>query len=111
MRHFVGFETPYNVKECVHVAQMGEEFISQSLAGRCALCYAGDIDDLNCGRNDFLSFDELMDRFESLIWDFGDPDVGFGGGLAIGGGLGAGGGEGVENGGLADEGQADDSDL
>jgi hypothetical protein len=82
-----------------------------TLAGGGALGEAGDVDDLDGGGHDALGGDELVDDVEARVGDLGDADVGLGGGLGVGGGLDAGGGEGVEDGGLADEGQADDSDL
>src|SRR5205814_6928681 len=95
----------------VHLPDMGQELVPESLARARTTNDARDVNDPQGGWNDFLGLDELIDRVQAGVGDGDDADVGLDGGEWVVRGEGAGGGEGVEEGALADVGKADDSDF
>src|SRR5207237_3255116 len=104
-------ERPDDVKDRVHLPDMGQELVPEPLAGARPPNDARDVNDPQGGWNDLLGLDELIDRVQAGVGDGDDADVGLDGGEGVVRGEGAGGGEGVEEGALADVGQADDSDF
>ena len=93
----------------VDLADVGQELVAQPLALAGALDEAGDVDELDRGGHHALGVHDRRERVEPRIGDLHDPGVRLDGreGIVRDQGLGAG--EGVEEGGLADVGQADDS--
>ena len=72
---------------------------------------AGDVDELDGGRDDLLRLDDLGERVEPRVGHLDDADVRLDRAEGIVLGRDAGLGEGVEQGGLADVRQADDAAL
>ena len=69
-------EAADDVQNGVDVADVGQELVAQAFALRRAADDAGDVDQLQDGRDDLLRFDELVDRGQPLIGDGDDADVG-----------------------------------
>jgi hypothetical protein len=70
---------------------------------------AGDVDELDDGRDDALGLDDLRQLLQPRVRQLDDADVGLDGaeGIVLGGDAGLR--QGIEQGGLADVGQADDA--
>jgi len=109
--NIVVFETAYDLDDGVDFADVGEELVAEAFAGGGAADEAGDINELEGGRDGFLRFNEGGEDFETLIGNFNHAYVGLDGAEGVVGGLGLGRCDGVEQGALSDVGESDDSGL
>jgi hypothetical protein len=88
-----------------------KELVAQAFALAGASHQAGDVDELDDGRQDALGLDDLGQRLQPRVGQLDHADVGLDGAERVVLGGDAGLGQGVEQGGLADVGQADDAAL
>jgi hypothetical protein len=78
--HHVGVvEGPHHVHDRVHLADVREELVAQSLALGCARDQAGDVHELDCRRNDLLRSIDLRELCEPQVGHLDDADVGLDG--------------------------------
>ncbi|MCY1296803.1 hypothetical protein D9M70_462140 [compost metagenome] len=107
--HVVVFETAHHVGDGVGFADIGQELVAQAFALGRARDQAGDVDELDRGRQDALRLDDFGQAAEPRIRHFDHAHVGLDRAERIVFGGDAGLGQGIEQRGLADVGQADDA--
>lgn len=99
-----------DVDDRIHLTDIGQELITQSLTLTRPLDQAGDVHELHPGRNRVLTVTELGEPVEPFIRYRHRSNVGLDGAEGEVGCLGLGvGDQGIEQGGLANVGQSDDS--
>ena len=95
----------------IHVANVREKFVAQTLARRCPLRQPGHIHNLNRRRKNFLRRDIFLDDFQPLIGHARDPHIRLGRRLRIRGRLRPGGRQRIKDRRLADQRKPDNSNL
>src|SRR5437868_13454103 len=60
--------TAHDLDDGIHLADVAEKFVPQSFALRRAFYQPGDIDELDCCRDNGLSFGDLGQRLKTRIW-------------------------------------------
>ena len=104
------FEAADDLHDRIDFADVGQELVPQSFAGARALDQAGDVDELDCGRNHDVGLGDPLQLGQPCVGDRDDADVGVDRAERIVGRLGvARAGDGVEQRGLAHVRQSDDS--
>ncbi len=91
-----------NLADRIAFADVGEELISQTCAFRCALDDACDIDEGDCGRNDFFRTKNLGEHLKAGIRDAYNANIWFDCGEGVIGSQDIVLGQGVEEGRLSD---------
>src|SRR5690606_7769794 len=106
------FEASHHLDNGVGLADVGKELITEALAFRGTADEPGDVDELDGGGDDTLSFVHRLKHGQAAIRNRNDADIRFDGGERVVCGEGRLlSGECVKKGGLANIGQADDSGL
>ena len=110
MDHIVVLEAAHHVDDGVHLADVGQELVAESLPLAGSLDQPGDIDELHPGGDQFLRTGNGGEFGQPLIGHRHDARVGLDRAERIVGGFGLGiGHQGIEQGRLTDVGQSDDS--
>ncbi len=103
-------ETAHDLHDGVHLADVAEELVAQTLAAARAAHQSGDVHELDRRRDQLLRAGQLAQHPQPGIGHGDDADVRVNGAKGIVGRLRlAGAGDGVEEGGFTDVGQSDDS--
>ena len=111
LTHDVGVgEVADDLADGVGLADVRQELVAQALALGGTLHKAGDVHELHRGRHDAARMHDVGELLETAVWHVDNAHVGLDGGKGVVGGEAALLGEGREQGGLADVGQADDTD-
>ena len=109
MHHVIVNETAHDVRDGIDLADVGEEFVAETLAGGGTLDDARDIHELDRGRQDTLRLDDGGERIEPRVGHRHDADVRLDGAERVVLGRDGRARERVEEGRLANIGQADDA--
>ena len=109
--HNVGVaEEAHNLADGIRLADVRQELVAQALALASARHQAGDVDELDRGRDDFGGVVDFGQLLQAVVGHGHDADVGLDGGEGVVGCQAALVREGREQRGLADVGQAHDTD-
>src|SRR2546423_12490361 len=73
--HVSVLETAHDLDDGVYFADVAEKLIAEAFTCARAFYQAGDVDELNCRRRDFLGFGELSQLLQTQIWNSDDADV------------------------------------
>ena len=75
---YVGiFETTDHLHDRINLTNVAEKLVAQPFAHTSAFDNAGNVNQFQDGRDDFLRFDVLGDSFEAVVGDADDPLVRF----------------------------------
>jgi hypothetical protein len=105
-------EAAHDLHDGVHLADVAEELVPEPFPLGGALDQPGDVDELDGCRDHDAGFGDPAERFEAVIRDGDDANIGIDGAKWVVGRLRlSGSGDGVEQGGLSDVGESDDSSF
>ena len=75
MDHVRALETAHDVRDRIHLADVGEELVAETFAFGCPGDQAGDVDELDGRRDDLLRVCDCGQLLEPRIWHRHDPYV------------------------------------
>ena len=79
MHDIAVIETAEHVQDGVRFAYVGQELVAQALPLACALHQAGDVDDVDRGRDGAFRLAEVLQGLEPLVRDIGGAEIGLDG--------------------------------